>query len=254
MSKEVVALFDRVADRYDEVLPFFGELGRLCVDRLPAPGPGGRLLDIGAGRGAIAVAAHARGYAVTATDASPGMVERLRADHPEFDVRVMDAGRIDADDDTFNVVTAGFVMHLLDDPQAAVREIKRVLKPGGIFAITGPGRMPDGFEFADISHALFAEFSRYLPPGGSMGEPFDELEALAEAGFTDIDETDLRIELPVADAETFWQWFQTHGTRKFLDELDADRRAQFRARLIDDLESRDRIVLRGYAWLSRGRA
>ncbi|BFU46206.1 class I SAM-dependent methyltransferase [Krasilnikovia sp. MM14-A1004] len=252
MSNDVVELFDRVADRYDEVLPFFESFGRLCVDRLPMPGTGDRLLDIGAGRGAIAVAAQARGFAVTATDASTGMVRQLQREHAGIDARVMDAGRLDFDEDTFDVVTAGFVMHLLDEPQAAVREVKRVLKPGGLFAFTGPGRVPDGFEFADGSDALFAEFSRYLPPGGSMGEPFEEREALAAAGFTGVDETDLRIELAVPDAETFWQWLQTHGTRKFFDDLSAERRAEFRARLIADLESRGSVVLRRYAWLYRG--
>ncbi|GAB1690258.1 class I SAM-dependent methyltransferase [Krasilnikovia sp. M28-CT-15] len=252
MSSEVVELFDRVADRYDEVLPFFAAFGRLCVDRLPAPGPGDRLLDVGAGRGAIAVGARARGFTVTATDASPGMVRRLKQEHPDLDARVMDAGKLDFEDDTFDVATAGFVMHLLDDPPAGVREVKRVLKPGGLFAFTGPGRVPDGFEFADGADALFAEFAQYLPPRGGMGEPFEEMDELAAAGFTGIDETDLRIELAVPDAETFWQWLQTHGTRKFVDDLPAERRAEFRARLIADLEAREHIVLRKYAWLYRG--
>lgn len=254
MSKPVVDLFDRVADRYDAVLPFFSEFGRLCVEALPTPAPGDRLLDIGAGRGALAVPAHVKGFAVTATDASPGMVGRLEADHPELDARVMDAAQLDFDDDTFDVVTAGFVLHLLDDPAAAVREAKRVLKPGGLLAFTTLGRMPDGFEPADGSTALFAEFAKYLPPSGSMGAPFDQIESMAAAGFTKIEETDVRVELPVPDAETFWQWFQTHGTRKFFDDLDEVRRQEFHDRLIADLELRDRIVLRRYAWLYRGRA
>jgi ubiquinone/menaquinone biosynthesis C-methylase UbiE len=254
MSEAVVDLFDRVADRYDMVLPFFGEFGRVCVDLLPAPAPGDRLLDIGAGRGALAIAASAKGFAVTATDAAPGMVSRLKADHPELDVHVMDAAHLDFDADTFDVVTAGFVLHLLDDPAAALREIKRVLKPGGLVAFTTLGRVPDGFEPADGSTALFTEFAKYLPPGGSMGEPFHQIDSMVAAGFTEISETDVRVELTVPDAETFWQWFQTHGARKFFDDLDDVRRAEFHDRLIADLESRDQIILRRYAWLYRGRA
>jgi ubiquinone/menaquinone biosynthesis C-methylase UbiE len=254
MSNAVVNLFDRVADRYDEVLPFFGTFGHIVVDALPAPAPGDRLLDIGAGRGALAVPAHARGYAVTATDAAPEMVSRLKADHPELDAHVMDAAELAFDDDTFDVVTAGFVVHILDDPDAALREAKRVLKPGGLIALTVPGRMPAGFEFADGSNALFGEFAQYLPPGGSMGKAFEEIDSMTAAGFTQIEETDLRIEIPVPDAETFWQWFQTHGTRKFFDDLDEVRRSEFHDRLIADLESRDQILLRRPAWLYTGRA
>ena len=251
MSHSVVDLFDRIAGRYDEVLPFFATVGRRCVEQLPPPAPGDRLLDIGAGRGAIALPAHDRGYRVTATDAAPGMVARL----PTYlDVHVMDAARLDFPDGTFDVVTAGLVMHLLDDPAAAVREVRRVLKPGGLFAFTTPGRVPDGFVFADGSPALFAEFAQYLPPGGSMGAPFDEVATLAEAGFTGIRETDVRVELPVPDAETLWEWFQTHGTRKFFDDLGEDHRAEFRRRLLADVDARERIVLRRYAWLYTARA
>jgi len=87
MSSDVVDLFDRVADVYDEVLPLFATFGREVVRRLPPPSPGARLLDIGAGRGAIALPARARGYRVTATDASGGMIAALARAHPDFDVR-----------------------------------------------------------------------------------------------------------------------------------------------------------------------
>ncbi|MBM2614319.1 methyltransferase domain-containing protein [Actinoplanes sp. LDG1-06] len=249
MSSDVVALFDRLASSYDSVLPFFASFGRLTADRLPAPAPGDRLLDVGAGRGAVAFAARSRGYTVTATDAAPAMVALLR---PELDAHVMYAASLDFPDGTFDVVTAGLVVHLLDDPAAMVSEVRRVLKPGGLFAFTVPGRVPEGFEFADGANELFAAFSVHLPPGGGMGAPFDELEALA--GFTDVTETDLRVELPVGDAGTLWEWFQTHGSRKFFDDLPPVRRDEFRRRLLDDLNRRDRIVLRRYAWLYTGRS
>jgi len=52
---------------------------------------------------------------VIATDASSGMVEALAAARSDLDVRLMDASALAFDDATFDVVTAGFVMHLLDD-------------------------------------------------------------------------------------------------------------------------------------------
>ncbi len=90
-------------------------------------------------------------------------------------------------------------------------------------------------------------------PLHAASAPFDELETLAAAGFTGLAETDLRVELPVPDADTLWRWFQTHGSRKFFDDLPAERRAEFRARLIDDLNGRAHLVLRRYAWLFTGR-
>jgi ubiquinone/menaquinone biosynthesis C-methylase UbiE len=53
---------------------------------------------------------------VIAIDASSGMVEALAATQSDLDVRVMEAGALAFDDATFDVVTAGFVMHLPDDP------------------------------------------------------------------------------------------------------------------------------------------
>jgi 2-polyprenyl-3-methyl-5-hydroxy-6-metoxy-1,4-benzoquinol methylase len=90
MTDTAPALFDRLADRYDQVIPFFAEFAGQLLDVLD-PDPGTRLLDIGSGRGAIAAAAAARGCAVTAVDAAPRMVSLLAAAHPEIDVRLMDA-------------------------------------------------------------------------------------------------------------------------------------------------------------------
>ena len=254
MSEAVKAFFDGVASCYDDVLPFFGEFGKAVAGALPAPRrPGARLLDIGAGRGAIAVPAQARGYRVTATDASAAMVARLAAEHPGLDVRRMDAAALRFAEDTFDVVTAGFVMHLLDDPPAVITAVRALLTPGGLLAFTTPGRVPDGFEFADIAHDLFGEFAQYVAPSRVLGAGFGQMAALAAAGFTDLEETDIRVELPVPDAETFWAWIQTHGSRHLLDELDEARRAELRRRLMTDLRARDRLVLRRYAWLFRGR-
>jgi SAM-dependent methyltransferase len=236
------------------VLPFFAEFGKVIAGGLPAPGPGaGRLLDVGTGRGALALPARALGYQVTAIDASAAMVARLAAGHPDLDVRLMNAAQLGFGDAKFDVVTAGFVMHLLDDPVAGVRAVRRVLKPGGWFAFTVPGQAAGRLEFAGRAEELLVDFSRYLPPGGGVGTSFEEAPALAAAGFSSVEESRIRVELPVADPETVWRWFQTHGTRQFLDVLDDARRAEFHRWLIAALESHDQLVLRRHARLFRAR-
>jgi hypothetical protein len=63
MTETAPALFDRLADRYDQVIPFFAEFARQLLDVLD-PEAGTRLLGIGSGRGAIAAAATSRSFEV----------------------------------------------------------------------------------------------------------------------------------------------------------------------------------------------
>jgi ubiquinone/menaquinone biosynthesis C-methylase UbiE len=136
MTDTVPELFDRLADRYDQVIPFFAEFAGQLLDVLD-PDPGTRLLDIGSGRGAIAAAAAARGCAVTAVDAAPRMVSLLDAAHPEIDVRLMDVHRLDLPDDSYDLVTGGFVIHLVTDRARVLAELRRVLRPGARIKAAG---------------------------------------------------------------------------------------------------------------------
>lgn len=71
---------------------------------------------------------------VYATDMSVGMLRQCRKRCAGFDnvrVRRLDMMHINAKDNTFDKVIAGNVIHLLDDPEAAVRELARVCKKGG---------------------------------------------------------------------------------------------------------------------------
>jgi ubiquinone/menaquinone biosynthesis C-methylase UbiE len=127
--------YDEIAERYEDIFFYVGEVGQQLVD-FADPAPGSRVLDVGAGRGAVARAALARGCVVTAVDASARMVELLGADFPEFTVRQLDAGRLDFADGSFDLVTAGFLVQVLDDPAAAIAEVRRVLVPAGLFALS----------------------------------------------------------------------------------------------------------------------
>jgi ubiquinone/menaquinone biosynthesis C-methylase UbiE len=136
---QVIDVFDRLASQYDEVIPFFAAMGAQIASAVSFI-PGARILDLGAGTGAVTGEALDRGAQVTAIDAAPVMIARLRREHPRAEAAVMDAHHLDFPDASFDVAIASFVVHLLDDPEAAAREVRRVLVPGGAVRAGGSRR------------------------------------------------------------------------------------------------------------------
>jgi ubiquinone/menaquinone biosynthesis C-methylase UbiE len=253
-------LFDRVAADYDQVVPFFAEYGAAIVAVIDPPA-GCRLLDLGAGRGALTAPALERGCRVTAVDAAPAMCARLAASCPAASVHVMDAQALEFPAGSFDLVAASFVIHLLDDPAAGVAEAYRVLAPGGRFAFTGGSarrsRRQSGEASAEAPslgsrlNDLFDEFAAYLPPGGSMGRLVDAAELLEEAGFVDLREDHAGVALAFPDNTMLWRWAMTHGYRAFIEDLPDDRRREFHQRVMD-LPDDDRILRRGTSiWSGR---
>ncbi len=81
-----VQVFDVVAGVYDEVVPFFAELGRQIVDVVDPRVPASDCWIWASGAGAVTGPALARGAQVTAIDAAPAAVARSAADHPQATV------------------------------------------------------------------------------------------------------------------------------------------------------------------------
>jgi SAM-dependent methyltransferase len=109
---------------------------------LPWLAPGMRLLDIGCGPGTITLdlaARVARGWTV-GIDREPAVVaeaQRLLDSRPMSGVefRTADAYALEFDDESFDVVHAHQVLQHLTDPVAALVEMRRVLRPGGVLAV-----------------------------------------------------------------------------------------------------------------------
>ncbi|MEV6522644.1 methyltransferase domain-containing protein [Longispora sp. NPDC051575] len=253
-TETVPQVFDRLAGDYDEHLPFFTEFGREFL-RVLRPGAGARFLDLGCGHGALIGWALEAGCRVTAVDAAPAMVDRVARLHPgAFETRVMDAHVLDLPDGSFDTVAASFVFSLLDDPGAAAREVRRVLVPGGVFALTTPAEPLDADGPTDLAGELFGEFAEHQGEGCTMGAPLDARALLVDGGFTDIREEHIEVRIPVPDPETFWRWLSSHGSAAYLERLPADRRAEFHDRLVKDLAKKDAIILYRAATVTSGRA
>lgn len=110
-----------------------------------APEPGGRVLDLAAGTGNVAILAAARGAHVVAADLSPRMVELGRARTEGLPVEWLEA---DAEDlplpaGSVDAVLSSFGVIFAPRPEVALAEARRVLVPGGPVAFTA--WLPDGF-------------------------------------------------------------------------------------------------------------
>jgi ubiquinone/menaquinone biosynthesis C-methylase UbiE len=93
------------------------------------------LLDLGCGAGENSVYFAKQGARCVATDYSPGMVEialqLAAANGVEIEGRTANAMALDFPDNTFDLVYASNLLHHIPDPKIALKEMHRVLKPGG---------------------------------------------------------------------------------------------------------------------------
>jgi len=101
-----------------------------------AVGAGDTVLDVGTGTGSVAVAASARGATVAAVDADPSMVELARDTAKAAQVAVAALPRLPFAGEQFDAVVANFVVNHVGKPLAALRELRRVTRPGGKVAVT----------------------------------------------------------------------------------------------------------------------
>lgn len=126
-------------DLYDRTMPWLGYMDFPAfvseVFRVAQPGPGRRILDLGCGKGFLAIALAHRGCEVVAIDISPKSIElaKQRADAAgvadKIDFQVMDCEQLEFPDDSFDAVIGGFVLHHLDLEKVSA-EISRVVRPG----------------------------------------------------------------------------------------------------------------------------
>lgn len=129
--------WNKTAGLYDLAESINGSVYReMCAITTRLVPPGAKVLDCAAGTGELSLAAAKKAETVLCTDLSENMLKTARrkaeqrhANNIAFEARnIFD---LKDPDETYDIVIAGNVLHLLKNPQGAVRELYRVLKPGG---------------------------------------------------------------------------------------------------------------------------
>lgn len=109
---------------------------RLLLDLFLAAGPGPEVLNGGAGQGTLSRRLAELGFQVTSTDVSPETVELLqRATGRAYKA---DLTSLPFEDESFDAAVLAEVLEHIEDDQLALSEVHRVLRPGGVLALSVP--------------------------------------------------------------------------------------------------------------------
>lgn len=199
---------------------------------------GDAVLDLASGTGepSISIALHVGGKGrVTATDVTPNMLntarqraERLDLENMSFEVCSMEA--LPFDDRSFDAVTCRFGIMHSSDPLAALREARRVLKPGKkvAYMIHGPRESNTLWTTVHLvgPKLLHIDDSKRVEHHFKFSEGDELAELFRTAGFDAVEEQQLCRTVVKSDGEPFWNQLLTRDYGKFIEALDETRHAE----------------------------
>ncbi|MBC3840228.1 class I SAM-dependent methyltransferase [Streptacidiphilus sp. 4-A2] len=134
-------------------------------------GTGISVLEVGCGSGRLTAAALGRGARVTATDAVPGMVAVAAAAAPGALVRQAVLPGLPFPEAAFDAAVGAFVINHVAEPEAAVADLARVLRPGGRVALSCWGAAERNVAQSVVPAALAASGAA-RPAGVPERSPF----------------------------------------------------------------------------------
>ena len=126
--------FDRAASFYDQTRPLAEPIEKPGMQAiLDITGPDARILDVGTGTGRISIPLLQRGLDLVGCDISSKMLMRLQEKFPSARIAQADATFLPFPSDHFEFVMTVHILHLIPSWRDVLREIWRVLQPGGAY-------------------------------------------------------------------------------------------------------------------------
>lgn len=206
-----------------------------------------RVLDVGAGTGMLTAELAARGADPSSVEPSPAFVDALHARFPDVDVRAGGAEQIPWPDESFDAALGQLVVAFMNDAPAGIREMGRVVRPGGTVALC----MWDSTGMEMLAAINRARVALGDEREGSL--PYrtrDEIAQLFDRPAMEL----LEVEASYVDFDDFWTALLggVGPAGAWVASLDAELRAAARTELYRQLdEPEGPFTLVGRAWAAR---
>ncbi len=139
MAEEFIKFWAELSNRYDSAIDnIMGEKIRPKIrEKLTEEDNLGNLIELGCGTGYFTKTLADKSESIISTDISEEMLSIARENMKGFEFQVMDCQDIKFDEGTFDTVFMGLVL-LFTEPEKALKESRRILKPGGLLIIADP--------------------------------------------------------------------------------------------------------------------